>query len=109
MIIPGLEIPAFGQNISDQYLYLALLPPAHVPPELSSLSPFQVIETLAKLHMIMEYAPHGELFTKITSFGKLTESEAKTTFSQIVSAVSHMVSAFPTRSSHATYDCVTQG
>lgn len=52
----------------------------------------QVIETLAKIHMVMEYAPHGELFTKITSFGKLPENEAKCNFGQIVSAVAHMVS-----------------
>lgn len=45
------------------------------------------------MHIIMEYAPHGELFTKLTTFGKLPEKEAKSNLSQIVSAVSHMVSA----------------
>ena len=50
----------------------------------------------------MEYAPHGELFTKITSFGKLAENEAKSNFSQIVSAVAHMVCT-----DNSTYFCST--
>ena len=62
----------------------------------------KVIETLAKIHMVMEYAPHGELFTKITSFGKLAENEAKSNFSQIVSAVAHMVCT-----ENSTYFCST--
>ena len=55
---------------------------------------YEVVETLAKLHIIMEYAGGGELFTKISSEGKLPESEAKMVFAQVVAAVSHMVSGF---------------
>lgn len=56
---------------------------------------YEVVETLAKLHIIMEYANGGELFTKISNDGRLPESEAKVLFAQIVAAVNHMVmSAF---------------
>ena len=53
---------------------------------------YEVVETLAKLHIIMEYAGGGELFNKISSEGKLPEIEAKTVFAQVVAAVTHMVS-----------------
>ena len=52
---------------------------------------YEVVETLAKLHIIMEYAGGGELFTKISSDGRLRENEAKSLFAQVVSAVDHMV------------------
>lgn len=45
----------------------------------------------------MEYAGGGELFGKISTEGKLSEPESKLIFSQIVSAVKHMVS----RGSHS--------
>ena len=53
---------------------------------------YEVIETLAKLHLIMEYATGGELFTKISNEGRLTEKEARPLFAQIIAAVEHMVS-----------------
>ena len=52
---------------------------------------YEVIETLSKLHLVMEYASCGELFTKISNDGRLQESEAKPLFAQIVAAVEHMV------------------
>ncbi|KAL3868874.1 hypothetical protein ACJMK2_041630 [Sinanodonta woodiana] len=51
---------------------------------------YEVIETLAKLHIVMEYAGGGELFNKLSNEGKFSEPEAKIIFSQIVAAVDHM-------------------
>ncbi|XP_029640918.2 serine/threonine-protein kinase NIM1-like isoform X2 [Octopus sinensis] len=55
---------------------------------------YEVVETLAKVHLIMEYAPGGELFTKLSNEGRLTEPEAKFIFAQILSAVEHMHSHY---------------
>lgn len=52
---------------------------------------YEVIETLAKMYIVMEYAGGGELFTKITNEGKLLEKDARHLYAQIVSAVQHMV------------------
>jgi len=52
---------------------------------------YEVIESLSKLHLVMEYASCGELFTKISNDGRLQETEAKPLFAQIVAAVKHMV------------------
>ncbi len=38
----------------------------------------------------MEYAPEGELYTKINDAGKLGENQARYIFSQVISAVNHM-------------------
>ncbi|KAM9096020.1 serine/threonine-protein kinase NIM1 [Sarcophilus harrisii] len=51
---------------------------------------YEVVETLSKLHLVMEYAGGGELYVKISTEGKLSEMESKLIFSQIVSAVKHM-------------------
>ena len=52
---------------------------------------YEVIETLTKLHLVMEFANGGELFTKISTEGKLPEKATKRIFSQIVAALDHMV------------------
>jgi serine/threonine-protein kinase NIM1 len=52
---------------------------------------YEVVETLAKLHIVMEYAPGGELFTKISNEGKMSEKDAKPIFAQVVAALEHMV------------------
>lgn len=52
---------------------------------------YEVIETLSKIFIIMEYASDGELYTRITNEGKINEKQAKTYVAQIVSAVQHMV------------------
>ncbi|CAB04433.4 non-specific serine/threonine protein kinase [Caenorhabditis elegans] len=51
---------------------------------------FEVVETLTRVHLVIEYASGGELYTYVHERGKLTEGDAKPLFAQIVSAVSHM-------------------
>lgn len=53
---------------------------------------YEVIETLSKLHIVMEYAPGGELFARISNEGKLHERTARRIYAQVASAVEHMVS-----------------
>lgn len=52
---------------------------------------FEVIETLSKHFIVMELAPGGELFQVISNQGRFSEMEAKFYFSQILSAIDHMV------------------
>lgn len=49
------------------------------------------METIAKLHIVMEYAGGGELFTKISNEGKMPEPEARAIFAQVAAAIDHMV------------------
>ena len=58
---------------------------------------YEVVETLSKLYIVLEYASEGELHTRVTANPDgLPESDAKAAFAQIVSAVQHMVGTQPT-------------
>uniref|UniRef100_A0A4W4GX90 non-specific serine/threonine protein kinase n=1 Tax=Electrophorus electricus TaxID=8005 RepID=A0A4W4GX90_ELEEL len=46
---------------------------------------YEVVETLTRLHLVMEYASGGELYTKITTEGKLSDIDSKIVFSQVLS------------------------
>ncbi|XP_065058731.1 maternal embryonic leucine zipper kinase-like isoform X2 [Rhopilema esculentum] len=51
---------------------------------------YQVVETEEDIFMVMEYLPGGELFDYIVTKEKLTESEARRFFRQIIAAVAFM-------------------
>ena len=70
---------------------------------------YEVVETLAKLHIVMEYAGGGELFTKISNEGRLPEVDAKFLFAQIVAAVRHMVSCLDTECNLCQYIYIRHG
>jgi serine/threonine-protein kinase NIM1 len=51
---------------------------------------YEVINTPTRLHIFMEYAAEGDLYTKINRDGKLNDKYCKYVYSQIIAAVNHM-------------------
>ena len=59
---------------------------------------YEVVDSLPKMHVVMEYAPGGELFDYITKNGYYTEDDAKPIYAQVVSAIQHMVRMYVSQS-----------
>lgn len=53
---------------------------------------FEVIETFSHLHLIMEYAPEGDMEQRLKREGHFNEDKGRVIYRQIVSGVDYMVS-----------------
>lgn len=52
---------------------------------------FEVMETISKVYLVMEVAPCGEMYTRLTNEGKYDEETARHLYSQLISAIEFMV------------------
>lgn len=52
---------------------------------------YEVIETFPRLHIVMECASEGDLHAKIVKDGPFDEGSGRKIYTQVVSAINHMV------------------
>jgi len=52
---------------------------------------YEVIETFPRLHIVMECASEGDLHAKIVKDGPFDEGSGRNFYTQVVSAINHMV------------------
>jgi len=52
---------------------------------------YEVLETPSRLYLVLEFAGGGDLHTRISSEGKLSDRDSKIVFAQVLSAVKYMV------------------
>ncbi|BHF78944.1 protein serine/threonine kinase activity [Sparganum proliferum] len=52
---------------------------------------YEVIESVSRLNMVMEYAAGGDLETRLQKRGPFSEIEGKLIFAQLVAAVEHLI------------------
>ena len=50
-----------------------------------------MVETLSRIHLVVEFAGGGELFNTITTDGRMTEMQGAVVFTQVLSAISYLV------------------
>lgn len=51
---------------------------------------FEVVETLSRIHLVVEFAGGGELFNTITTQGRMSEGQAASVFTQVLSAITYL-------------------
>lgn len=56
---------------------------------------YEVVETQSRLYLVLEFAGNGDLHTRISTAGKISDQESKIVFAQILSAVKYMVRLDP--------------
>lgn len=52
---------------------------------------YEVMDSLQKVHLVMEFAADGELADRVMNSGAFSEANAKPVFAQVVAAIQYMV------------------